>query len=228
MPVALNGSVPLPSVRVYTSVTVLLMSACLYYALIMTSDPNWRQHTNMTSTAGGGSTSTTTTTSTTSSTATAGAPASTASGGPVIDGAVEGAGGKLGDVSAGASLLSVKEIDTLEEKILAAADLSDLRQMLHGANEDGSTGGNSDGVDDEDDEDEDDRWLMVGNDTRTVGAYLKDTVSFMATEPFCIWPYVKGTYGAANWIVGCTFRHAKAPLTSGNGKQRVSGERGFA
>uniref|UniRef100_A0A182NH56 E3 ubiquitin-protein ligase AMFR n=1 Tax=Anopheles dirus TaxID=7168 RepID=A0A182NH56_9DIPT len=177
MPVALNGSVPLPSVRVYTSVTVLLMSACLYYALIMTSDPNWRQHTNITSTTGGG---------TSTAAASTNAPAGTTSG-PVIDGAVESAGGKL-DVSggAGASLLSVKEIDTLEEKILAAADLSDLRQMLRG----------TDGAEDDtgEDDDDDERWLMVGNDTRTVGAYLKDTVSFMATEPFCIWTLINTAY----------------------------------
>ncbi|XP_050073879.1 E3 ubiquitin-protein ligase AMFR-like [Anopheles maculipalpis] len=189
MPVALNGSVPLPSVRVYTSVTVLLMSACLYYALIMTSDPNWRQHTNMTSaiTSGTPTTATTTASNTPTNTATAGGPAS------VIDGAVEGASGKL-EVGAGASLLSVKEIDTLEEKILAAADLSDLRQMLRG-------GGGSDGTEEggrgsqEAEDDDDERWLITsGNDTRTLSAYLKDTVSFMATEPFCIWTLINTAY----------------------------------
>ena len=102
----------------------------------------------------------------------------------VIDGTVEGAGGKLGEVggASAASLLSVKEIDTLEEKILAAADLSDLRQMLQG--------GGSDAPDEDDSrevEEGDERWLVVGNDTRSLGAYLKDTASFMATEPFCIW-----------------------------------------
>uniref|UniRef100_A0A182RQU7 E3 ubiquitin-protein ligase AMFR n=1 Tax=Anopheles funestus TaxID=62324 RepID=A0A182RQU7_ANOFN len=183
MPVALNGSVPLPSVRVYTSVTVLLMSACLYYALIMTSDPNWRQHTNMTSTTGTATTAATTATTTTNT------PTSSPSGGPagVIDSAVEGAGGKL-EVGAGtgASLLSVKEMDTLEEKILAAADLSDLRQMLRG----------TDGTEEEPhvEEGDDGRWLVVGNDTRTLGAYLKDTVSFMATEPFCIWTLINTAY----------------------------------
>uniref|UniRef100_A0A182MUQ9 E3 ubiquitin-protein ligase AMFR n=1 Tax=Anopheles culicifacies TaxID=139723 RepID=A0A182MUQ9_9DIPT len=184
MPVALNGSVPLPSVRVYTSLTVLLMSACLYYALLMTSDPNWRQNTNMTSTTG---TVTATATTTTSNAPTSSS--STPSGGPagVIDSAVEGAGGKLEvNAGAGASLLSVKEIDTLEEKILAAADLSDLRQMLRGS---------SDGREEDDAQDEgDERWLVVGNDTRTLGAYLKDTVSFMATEPFCIWTLINTAY----------------------------------
>lgn len=187
MPVALNGSVPLPSVRVYTSVTVLLMSACLYYALIMTSDPNWRQHTNMTSTTSGTPTTLpagTASTSTPSTTPTAGGPAG------VIDSAVEGAGGKL-EVGAGASLLSVKEIDTLEEKILAAADLSDLRQMLRGGG--GSSDGGEEGSAQEDEDD--DRWLIAsGNDTRTLGAYLKDTVSFMATEPFCIWTLINTAY----------------------------------
>uniref|UniRef100_A0A182X3L2 E3 ubiquitin-protein ligase AMFR n=1 Tax=Anopheles quadriannulatus TaxID=34691 RepID=A0A182X3L2_ANOQN len=191
MPVALNGSVPLPSVRVYTSVTVLLMSACLYYALAMTSDPNWRQHTNITSSTTGGTVPTAGgTASTAANTATS---AASTAGGPagVIDGAVEGAGGKLGEVggASAASLLSVKEIDTLEEKILAAADLSDLRQMLQG--------GGSDAPDEDDSrevEDGDERWLVVGNDTRSLGAYLKDTASFMATEPFCIWTLINTAY----------------------------------
>ncbi|XP_061506956.1 E3 ubiquitin-protein ligase AMFR isoform X1 [Anopheles gambiae] len=191
MPVALNGSVPLPSVRVYTSVTVLLMSACLYYALAMTSDPNWRQHTNITSSTTGGTVPTAGgTASTAANTATS---AASSAGGPagVIDGAVEGAGGKLGEVggASAASLLSVKEIDTLEEKILAAADLSDLRQMLQG--------GGSDAPDEDDArevEEGDERWLVVGNDTRSLGAYLKDTASFMATEPFCIWTLINTAY----------------------------------
>ncbi|XP_052896643.1 E3 ubiquitin-protein ligase AMFR-like [Anopheles moucheti] len=181
MPVALNGSVPLPSVRVYTSVTVLLMSACLYYALIMTSDPNWRQHTNMTSTTGTTTAAATAATNTPTGVPSPGGPAG------VLDGAVEGAGGKL-EVGAGtgASLLSVKEIDTLEEKILAAADLSDLRQMLRGTD--------ATEEDDPQEEGDDERWLVVGNDTRTLGAYLKDTVSFMATEPFCIWTLINTAY----------------------------------
>lgn len=184
MPVALNGSVPLPSVRVYTSVTVLLMSACLYYALAMTSDPNWRQHTNITSSTTGGTVPTAGGTASTAANTAPSAASSAAGPAGVIDGAVEGAGGKLGEVggASAASLLSVKEIDTLEEKILAAADLSDLRQMLQG--------GGSDAPDEDDSrevEEGDERWLVVGNDTRSLGAYLKDTASFMATEPFCIW-----------------------------------------
>ncbi|XP_040175941.1 E3 ubiquitin-protein ligase AMFR-like isoform X2 [Anopheles arabiensis] len=191
MPVALNGSVPLPSVRVYTSVTVLLMSACLYYALAMTSDPNWRQHTNITSSTTGGTVPTAGgTASTAANTAPSAASSATGPAG-VIDGAVEGAGGKLGEVggASAASLLSVKEIDTLEEKILAAADLSDLRQMLQG--------GGSDAPDEDDSrevEEGDERWLVVGNDTRSLGAYLKDTASFMATEPFCIWTLINTAY----------------------------------
>uniref|UniRef100_A0AAG5DA22 E3 ubiquitin-protein ligase AMFR n=1 Tax=Anopheles atroparvus TaxID=41427 RepID=A0AAG5DA22_ANOAO len=200
MPVALNGSIPLPSVRVYTSVTVLMMSVCLYYALTMTSDPNWRQHTNVTSV---GTTVATAAGSSSASTAASSSPSSSnsvASSSSVImnaghNGALEGAagghaivdgGGKM-DVSpgTGASLLTVQEMDTLEEKILAAADLPDLRQMLRGTDDhpgDGESG----------EERNDEPW--VGNDTRTVGAYLKDTVSFMATEPFCIWTLINTAY----------------------------------
>ncbi|XP_053672554.1 E3 ubiquitin-protein ligase AMFR-like [Anopheles nili] len=193
MPVALNGSLPLPSVRVYTSVTVLLMSVCLYYALIVTSDPNWRQHTNTTTPA-------VPSPGTTVTTVVGGSGASPGPG--VLEGAVEGAGGKLEVVGAGGtpptvaggSLLSVKEIDTLEEKILAAADLSDLRQMLRGADEEPREGVQE--KEEEEEEDPDDGWeeTVVGNDTRTVVAYLKDTVSFMASEPFCIWTLINTAY----------------------------------
>uniref|UniRef100_A0A182U266 Uncharacterized protein n=1 Tax=Anopheles melas TaxID=34690 RepID=A0A182U266_9DIPT len=161
MPVALNGSVPLPSVRVYTSVTVLLMSACLYYALAMTSDPNWRQHTNITSSTTGGTVPTAGGTASTAANTATSAASSAAGPAGMIDGAVEGAGGKLGE---------------------RPPICSDLRQMLQG-------GGSY--APDEDDsrevEEGDERWLVVGNDTRSLGAYLKDTASFMATEPFCIW-----------------------------------------
>ncbi|XP_058125227.1 E3 ubiquitin-protein ligase AMFR-like [Anopheles ziemanni] len=189
MPVALNGSIPLPSVRVYTSVTVAMMSVCLYYALIMTSDPNWRQHTNVTSV--GTTIATAAVASVSGSGGSAGSVSSSSSAAP-LEGAAGGhaivdSGGKL-DVSPGAgpSLLTVKEMDTLEEKILAAADLPDLRQMLRGGT-DGEAG-------DEDELSEQDHEQWVGNDTRTIGGYLKDTASFMATEPFCIWTLINTAY----------------------------------
>ncbi|XP_052862115.1 E3 ubiquitin-protein ligase AMFR-like [Anopheles cruzii] len=196
MPVALNGSIPLPSVRVYTSITVLMMSACLYYALIMTSDPHWRQHANITTPLTGtgtsivGSSPPVAASSPAAAAAVAGHQASL-EGPPSI---VGDAAGKL-DVTAGPSLLSVQEIETLEEKILAAADLPDLRQMLRRDTAGVATPSTDDGTgvaDGEEDEDEDERW--AGNDTRTVGAYLKDTVSFMATEPFCIWTLINSAY----------------------------------
>lgn len=49
MPVILLDRLPLPSLRVYTAVSVLLLSASVYYAVQVTSDPNWK--TNFTSTA---------------------------------------------------------------------------------------------------------------------------------------------------------------------------------
>ncbi|EAU77606.2 AGAP007538-PA [Anopheles gambiae str. PEST] len=58
-------------------------------------------------------------------------------------------------------------------------------------------GGGSDAPDEDDSrevEEGDERWLVVGNDTRSLGAYLKDTASFMATEPFCIWTLINTAY----------------------------------
>ncbi|XP_050096860.1 E3 ubiquitin-protein ligase AMFR-like [Anopheles aquasalis] len=211
MPVVLNGLIVLPSVRLYTSFTVLMMSACLYYALIMTSDPNWRAHTNLTASALTDSTEGVSPATATATAATAAAIVATtgAQGAPSLD----GAGGKL-DASAGAgtggaSILSVAEIESLEEKILAAADLPDqARQMLRvaGAGDDAavhepaehSASDSEQEVDEEEeaeeeDDDEEERW-SIGNDTRTFGAYLKDTATFMAMEPFCIWTLINTAY----------------------------------
>ncbi|ETN63394.1 hypothetical protein AND_004894 [Anopheles darlingi] len=218
MPVVLNGLIVLPSVRLYTSFTVLMMSACLYYALIMTSDPNWRAHTNLTSSAvTTDSTGSTEGMSPATAAAAAIAAAATTGAGPGAATGLEGAGGKLdasaGAGTAGASILSAAEIESLEEKILAAADLPDqARQMLrgdaaaeddaadHGAAEHATSDNEQvedeveDEEEDEDEEDdEDERWSIV-NDTRTFGAYLKDTATFMAMEPFCIWTLINTAY----------------------------------
>lgn len=48
MPVIPLDRLPLPSLRVYTAVSVLFLSASIYYAVQVTSDPNWK--TNFTST----------------------------------------------------------------------------------------------------------------------------------------------------------------------------------
>uniref|UniRef100_A0A2M4A0A2 E3 ubiquitin-protein ligase AMFR n=1 Tax=Anopheles triannulatus TaxID=58253 RepID=A0A2M4A0A2_9DIPT len=210
MPVVLNGLIVLPSVRLYTSFTVLMMSACLYYSLIMTSDPNWRAHTNLTASAVPDSTGSTEGVPPTNAAAAAAAIAATTGGAAGL----EGAGSKL-DTSAGAStgaaaILTVAEIESLEEKILAAVDLPDqARQMLRVAPSAGDDGAHQEPAEhmtsdneqqqeeeleeEEDEDDEDERW-SIGNDTRTFGAYLKDTATFMAMEPFCIWTLINTAY----------------------------------
>lgn len=154
MPVVLNGSIPLPSIRVYTSASILLVSICLYYACSVTSDPFWRQQSNATAAAAP--------TILAAGTATAGAAGEAAAGaaaaGPAAAGGVPGV--KLD------SVLTVKEIDDLEEKILAATD-ADLQRMMA-----------------------DEAELLesaVANDSRSIGAHLKDIASFMGSEPVCIW-----------------------------------------
>lgn len=47
MPVIPLDRLPLPSLRAYTAVSVLLLSGSIYYAVQITSDPNWK--TNFTS-----------------------------------------------------------------------------------------------------------------------------------------------------------------------------------
>lgn len=48
MPIVLNSSIPLPNLTIYTSISVLLVSSCFYYAISVTSDPNWKLETNST------------------------------------------------------------------------------------------------------------------------------------------------------------------------------------
>lgn len=48
MPIVLNSSVPLPNLKLYASISVLLVSSCLYYAINVTSDPNWKLDSNST------------------------------------------------------------------------------------------------------------------------------------------------------------------------------------
>lgn len=166
MPVVLNGSIPLPSIRVYTSASVLLVSLCLYYAVNVTSDPFWRQQSNATATV---------------VTPTAGSNVNAILSGSVAsDATVATVAGAARDVAAGAaaggmvgnggnkldSLLTVKEINDFEEKILAATD-ADLKRMM-----------------------EQEAELLersAANDSRTIGAHLKDIASFMGSEPICIW-----------------------------------------
>lgn len=48
MPNILLDRISLPNLRLYTSVSVLLVSSCLYYAISSTSDPFWRLDNNVT------------------------------------------------------------------------------------------------------------------------------------------------------------------------------------
>uniref|UniRef100_A0A8D8IQ49 E3 ubiquitin-protein ligase AMFR n=1 Tax=Culex pipiens TaxID=7175 RepID=A0A8D8IQ49_CULPI len=163
MPVVLNGSIPLPSIRVYTSASILLVSICLYYACSVTSDPFWRQQSNATAVAA--PTILAAGTATAGAAVAAGEAAAGAVAGPAAAGGVPGV--KLD------SVLTVKEIDDLEEKILAATD-ADLQRMMA-----------------------DEAELLesaVANDSRSIGAHLKDIASFMGSEPVCIWTLINMAY----------------------------------
>lgn len=48
MPSLILDRIPLPSLRVYTTTSILLVSACLYFAISSTSDPDWRIQNNAT------------------------------------------------------------------------------------------------------------------------------------------------------------------------------------
>lgn len=48
MPAEILYRIPLPSLRVYTAFSVLLVAGCVYYAFSVTSDPSWKQNVNIT------------------------------------------------------------------------------------------------------------------------------------------------------------------------------------
>lgn len=48
MPSEILSRIPLPSLRVYTSLSVLLVAGCLYYSFNVTMDPSWKQNVNIT------------------------------------------------------------------------------------------------------------------------------------------------------------------------------------
>lgn len=52
MPTIILDRIPLPNLKVYTSVSVLLVSFCVYFAVNSTKDPDWRLLLNSTSVDG--------------------------------------------------------------------------------------------------------------------------------------------------------------------------------
>lgn len=49
MSTVLLDRIPLPNFKIYTTISVLFVSACVYYAIGVTSDPYWRLQNNSTS-----------------------------------------------------------------------------------------------------------------------------------------------------------------------------------
>lgn len=52
MPTIILDRIPLPNLKIYTSVSVLLVSCCVYFAVNSTKDPDWRLLLNATSVDG--------------------------------------------------------------------------------------------------------------------------------------------------------------------------------
>lgn len=48
MSTVLLDRIPLPNFKIYTTISVLFVSACVYYAINITSDPYWRLQNNST------------------------------------------------------------------------------------------------------------------------------------------------------------------------------------
>ncbi|KAG5677575.1 hypothetical protein PVAND_007324 [Polypedilum vanderplanki] len=49
MPIALVRSISLPNLKIYTTISLLLVSGCFYYAFdVVRTDPHWKIHQNLT------------------------------------------------------------------------------------------------------------------------------------------------------------------------------------
>ena len=49
MPIALVHSISLPNLKIYTTISLLLVSGCFYYAFdVVRTDPHWKLHQNLT------------------------------------------------------------------------------------------------------------------------------------------------------------------------------------
>ena len=49
MPIALVHSISLPNLKIYTTISLLLLSGCFYYAFdVVRTDPHWKLHQNLT------------------------------------------------------------------------------------------------------------------------------------------------------------------------------------
>lgn len=47
MPTVILDRIPLPNLKLYSTISVALLSCCLYYAIVTTSDPDWRAAINI-------------------------------------------------------------------------------------------------------------------------------------------------------------------------------------
>lgn len=47
MPTVILDRIPLPNLKLYSTISVALLSCCLYYAIVTTSDPDWRAAINV-------------------------------------------------------------------------------------------------------------------------------------------------------------------------------------
>lgn len=53
MPIALIRSISLPNLKIYTTISLLLVSGCIYYSFnVVTTDPHWKLQSNATAASG--------------------------------------------------------------------------------------------------------------------------------------------------------------------------------
>lgn len=160
MPIVLNGSIPLPNLKIYTTASILLLTGCLYYAISVTSDPYWKLQNN--STLG----------LLTSSDDVSERLRSTVASNIVVVIGEDGVKQRL-PIDAAAAAGDDGGNGNREPRLISVDDISDLdyKKIL--------TSITNDRLIISDDQ------MYPGS--RTIGMHLKDIVAFMSQEPFCIW-----------------------------------------
>lgn len=154
MPTVILDRIPLPNLRLYTSISVLLVSCCLYYAIVTTNEPDWRLLNNMPLVKADSDSEE--------------VPVPSTTGAAVVDAAVDKVVRSLQQPSGDEEHVQVEETSPVIE-VIVASEPSVVDVSANTVEKDSVPV--AEGV----------------ADNRGLTDQMRDVMSFMCQEPFCIW-----------------------------------------
>lgn len=176
MPSEILSRIPLPSLRTYTTISVLLVTGCIYYSFNVTSDPYWKLHTNSTSSAADA--------------------LSNFDDSAVLRGENSGIGSEDGGPSSGNLLNDLNIANTINDLAAAIANMERKNGLVDQnvvvadvETTDGADGGRitTDSEPHSDDKASSEQQDETSGDNRSILDMCRDIASFMSQEPVCIW-----------------------------------------